>query len=159
MYEIREVTEADIKAIVRVYNSNTEFLANHLDMKSVDDKFILNEIQEMKTMAFLSCVIIDLSTNTVIGVLDYKPDDTVYLSLLMIDSKYQKCGVGMSVYKQFEKNMRQLGKNSIRIDVVNDYIGNVVGFWKKQGFISKNEVKLNWGQKQSTAVVMIRSLE
>lgn len=159
MYEIREATETDIKSIVRIYNSNAKFLVNHLGMESVDDKFILNEMQEMKMITFLSCVIIDLSTNMVIGVLDYKPDNTVYLSLLMIDSKHQKCGVGMSVYKQFEKNMHQLGKDSIRIDVVNDYIGNVVGFWKKQGFISKNEIKLSWGQKKSTAVVMIKSLE
>lgn len=159
LYEIREATEADINAIVRVYNSNVEFLVNHLDVETVDDKFIFNEIQEMKAMAFLTCVIIDSSTNIVIGVLDYKPDNTVYLSLMILDSEHQKCGVGMAVYNQFEKNMRQLGKGSIRIDVVNDYIGNAVEFWEKQGFISKDEIELSWGQKQSTAIVMIKRLE
>lgn len=158
MYEIRVATKSDIDAIVRVYNSNTIFLVNHLGMELVDNKFISNEMQEMKSMKFLSCVIIDSSTNTVIGVLDYKPDNAVYLSLMMIDSEHQKCGVGMSVYTQFEKSMHQLGKDSVRIDVVNDYIGNVVEFWKKQGFIPKDEIKLSWGQKQSTAVVMIRRL-
>lgn len=159
MYEMREAAESDINVIVRIYNSNTKFLINHLGVEAVDDKFIFNEMQEMKAMSFLPCVIIDLSTNVVIGIIDYKPDNTVYLSLMMIDSEYQKCGVGMSVYNQFEKNMYQLGKSSIRIDVVNDYIGNVVEFWKKQGFISKEEIKLSWGKKQSTAVVMIKSLK
>lgn len=158
LYEIREATEADINAIVRVYNSNVEFLVNHLGVEAVDDKFICNEMQEMKMLKFLSCAIIDLSTNMIIGVLDYKPDNTVYLSLMMLDSEQQKCGVGMAVYNQFEKNMRQLGKGSIRIDVVNDYIGNAVEFWKKQGFISKDEIELNWGEKQSTAIVMIKVL-
>ena len=158
MYKIRAATKSDIDAIVSVYNSNTDFLVNHLGMELVDNKFVSNEMQEMKSMKFLSCVIIDSSTNTVIGVLDYKPDNAVYLSLMMIDSEHQKCGVGMSVYTQFEKSMHQLGKDSVRIDVVNDYIGNVVEFWEKQGFILKDEIKLSWGQKQSTAVVMIKRL-
>lgn len=158
LYEIREAVESDINAIVRVYNSNDKFLVNHLGMEAVDDKFVFNEMLEMKAIGFLSCVIIEPSTNMVIGVLDYKPDDTVYLSLLMIDSEHQKCGVGRSVYHQFEKKMHQLGKSTIRIDVVNDYIGNAEEFWKKQGFISVDKLKLKWGQKQSMAVVMVKSM-
>lgn len=157
-YSIREATEYDIDAIVGVYNSNYKFLMNHLGMELVDHSFIANEMQEMLAAKFLSCVIMDVSTNTVVGVLDYKPDNTVYLSLMMIDSNHQQSGVGRLVYNQFEESMRQFGKNSIRIDVVNDYVGNVVAFWEKQGFIAKDEVKLSWGQKQSTAVVMVKSL-
>lgn len=158
-YSIRESTDADIETIVGVYNSNDKFLVNHLGMKRIDAEFIIREMQEMKTAGFLSCVIIDVRTDSVIGVLDYKPDNTVYLSLMMIDAAYQQKGVGMQVYNQFEESMRQLGKDAIRIDVVNDYIGNVVVFWEKQGFVSQDKVQLSWGEKQSTAVVMVKNLD
>lgn len=46
------------------------------------------------------------------------------------------------------------GKKSIRIDVVNDYQGNVVPFWKKQGFSEKETIMLEWRNKKSNAVVM-----
>lgn len=159
MYKIRQGEKSDIEAIVKVYNSNIKFLANHLGVESVDSKFIFEEMQEMKGMGFVSCVIVGPSTDAIVGVLDYKPDNTVYLSLIMIDLEHQKCGTGGAVYKQFEQDMKRRGKAAIRIDVVNDYTGNVVGFWEKQGFIPKDEIQLSWGQKQSTAVVMTKNLE
>ena len=156
LYNIREATEKDIDAIAKVYNSNYKFLVNHLGVEFVDNLFIANEMAEMRTAQFISCVIVDIQTNDIVGVLDYKPDDTVYLSLLMIDSKQQKSGLGSKVYKEFEESIRKLGKKAVRIDVVNDYVENVMGFWEKQGYVAKNEIKLSWGSKQSTANVMVK---
>jgi len=75
-----------------------------------------------------------------------------------IASQYQGIGIGALAYSAFEKEMLQLGKQAIRIDVVNDYNDNVVGFWEKQGFISRKQVKLSWGKKQSKALVMEKAL-
>ena len=157
-YKIREVKEEDVEAIVQVYNSNHRFVVNHLGREFVDDLFIFNEIEEMKCAEFLPCVIIDMQSDSVVGVIDYKPEDVVYLSLLMLDSEQQKSGVGHKVYHYFEENMRESGKSSIRIDVVNDYDKNAVGFWDKQGFLPKDTVKLCWGSKQLTALTMIKNL-
>lgn len=60
---------------------------------------------------------------------------------------------------QFEREKIQDGKNSIRIDVVNDYQRNVVPFWKRQGFLEKENVTLAWGKKKSNAVVMKKNLQ
>lgn len=158
-YVIREVKDADIDMIVSIYNSNHKFLVNHLGMDAVDHNFIREEILDMTSNHFLSCVIVNESTHEMIGVIDYKLDSTVYLSLLMIHSNHQKKRIGQMVYNHFETNMFNLGKGSIRIDVINDYADNVVWFWQKQGFIQQNEVNINWGNKKSTAVVMLKPLE
>ena len=55
-------------------------------------------------------------------------------------------------YKRKEK------RASIRIDVVNDYPGNVVPFWEKLGFAGNETITLEWGNKKSNAVVMRKSL-
>ncbi len=157
-YSIRKVTKDDVCTIVEIYNSNEKFLVNHLGYKSVDDRFINNELVDMETAGFLSCVITDVETGNIIGVVDYKPDTTVYLSLIMIDKKYHNRGIGALVYNMFEEDMQRSGKQSIRIDVVNDYEGNVVDFWKKQGFIPQEQIKLSWGNKQSNALVMLKAL-
>ncbi len=158
-YVIRDVKDADIDMIVTIYNSNRKFLVNHLGMDAVDNRFIREEMLEMTANHFLSCVIVNELSNEIIGVLDYKPDSTVYLSLLMIHSNHHNKKIGQIVYNQFEKKMCKLGKSTVRIDVVNDYPDNVVLFWKKQGFIQQNEVNINWRNKKSKAVVMLKPLE
>ena len=157
-YYFRKVTKNDIARIVEVYNSNKKFLVNHLGDESIDASFINNELAEMERINFLSYVIIDAQKEIIVGVIDYKPKTTVYLSLIIIDSQYQGLGIGALAYSAFEKEMLQLGKQAIRIDVVNDYNDNVVGFWEKQGFISRKQIKLSWGKKQSKALVMEKAL-
>ncbi len=154
MYSIRKATMNDIDEIVEVYNSNKKFLTNHLGIELVDNSFITNEMADMRSANFLSHVIVEDQTDAVIGVIDYKPDSTVYLSLVMINSRFQGKGVGDFVYNLFEEKMLKCKKRSIRIDVVNDYDGNVIDFWRAQGFVAENEIKLCWGNKQSTAIVM-----
>lgn len=158
LYVIRKTISTDITKIVEIYNSNIKFLVNHLGVEQVDEKFIDKEIMDMKKSNFLSCVIIDLKTDEIIGVLDYKPDITVYLSLIMVHSKFQGKEVGNTIYKNFEQLMLQSQKESIRIDVVNDYTDNVIGFWTKQDFIAQKEIQLQWGDKKFKALVMTKSL-
>lgn len=158
LYEIRKASGDDIHKIVEIYNSNSIFLINHLGLEYVDETFISNEISEMKSMGFQFCVIADVQTGDIIGVIDFKPDTDVYLSLIMMDSKLHGKGSGTLVYRMFENEMLQSGKHSIRIDVVNDYDDNVVVFWKKQGFIPQDEIYLKWGNKNSKALTMIKDM-
>lgn len=158
LYKIRKASIDDIHKIVEIYNSNKIFLVNHLGLEYVDEDFIGSEINEMKSMGFQSCVVADARTGDAIGVMDFKPDAYIYLSLIMIDSRFHGKGTGTLIYRMFENEMQQSGKYSIRIDVVNDYDDNVVEFWKKQGFIPKDEIHLKWGNKNSKALTMIKDI-
>ena len=157
-YYIRKATTDDIKDIVAIYNSNAKFLIHHLGVSAIDDFFIQREMSEMEALHFLSCVIIDTQTKTIIGILDYKPDSTVYLSLVMLDARLHGRGIGTVVYRLFEDTMIKEGKQTIRIDVVNDYKDNVVEFWRRQGFAEQSTIRLQWGEKLSNAFVMLKSL-
>ena len=112
----------------------------------------------MKKVGFRSCVIVDEETQAVQGVLDYKPDDEVYLSLMMLAAESQGKGIGKMIYSLFEAQMSRENRASIRIDVVNDYPGNVVPYWEKLGFVANETITLEWGDKQSKAVVMRKRL-
>lgn len=153
-YIIRSAQENDYCNMVEIYNSNREFLFHHLGIDAVDDDFVVQEVSTMYKAGFHSCVIVDQKSLAVEGVLDYKPNSEVYLSLFMLSADLQKKGLGSNIYLQFERKMIEDGKKSIRIDVVNDYQGNVVPFWKKQGFSEKETIMLEWRNKKSNAVVM-----
>lgn len=157
-FYIRELKPTDYERVVAIYNSNREFLRNHLGTEAVDEEFILTEAVTMKKVGFQSCVIVDGETQAVQGVLDYKPDDEVYLSLMMLAAESQGKSIGKKIYSLFELQMNREKRASIRIDVVNDYPGNVVPFWEKQGFAANETITLEWGDKQSKAVVMRKCL-
>jgi len=157
-YMIRDVQEKDIKAIVDIYNSNYQFLFYHLGVKSVDETFMIQEISTMKKLGFRPSVIVNQENVTIQGILDYKLEQEVYLSLIMLAKNLQGNGTGSSLYSYFESKMIQDKRDSIRIDVVNDYQKNLVSFWKKRGFEEAEEIVLIWGNKKSKAVVMKKYL-
>ncbi len=157
-FYIRELKPTDYERVVAIYNSNREFLRNHLGTEAADEAFILTEGVTMKKVGFQSCVIVDGEAQTVQGVLDYKSDEEVYLSLLMLSEELQGKGIGKDIYSMFERKMRKEKRASIRIDVVNDYPENVVPFWEKQGFVGNETITLEWGNKKSNAIVMRKRL-
>lgn len=158
-YIIRDVHKKDIKAIVEIYNSNDQFLFYHLGVKSVDETFMIQEISTMKKLGFRPSVIVNQQNSKIQGILDYKLEQEVYLSLIMLAKNLQGNGTGSSLYSCFESKMIQDKRDSIRIDVVNDYQKNLVAFWKKHGFKEVEEIVLSWGNKKSKAVVMRKYLK
>lgn len=158
-YRIRPAAEQDAKAIADIYNSNEKFLHTHLGCGSVGEKFIIREMAEMEAAGFHSCVITGGPKDSVVGVIDYNPDEPVYLSLIMIHASLRGQGMGAAVYQSFEDGMRKADRKSIRIDVVDDYPGSLAAFWQKQGFIVDGEVTLEWGEKRSHALVMRKFLK
>lgn len=157
-YGMRQATDGDVGRVVEIYNSNRKFLINHLGVETVDGDFIRSEMGKMRDAGFLSCVVTDVRTGDIIGVMDYKSDTTAYLSLMMIDGNLQGKGAGTHIFGMFEAEMVRFGNQAVRIDVVNDYAGNVVSFWEKQGFVPQKETVLRWGNKTSRALVMTKSL-
>lgn len=104
-YIMRSVQENDYKSIVEIYNSNRQFLLNHLGVDFIDEAFVLEEVSTMHKVGFRSCVIVNRESSMVQGVLDYKPDQEVYLSLLMLSAGLQGKGVGSEIYSLFETKM------------------------------------------------------
>lgn len=156
-YIIDIIEQKDIDKVIDIYNSNKTFIENHLGVSRVSREFIVNEIQEMDNVGFTSAVMKDNKGN-IVAICDYKIEDEVYLSLLMIDAKLKGKGLGQSIYNQFEKIFKAKNVSRIRLDVVYDYKENVIGFWEKQGFISSEKIQLEWNGHKSKAVKMYKSI-
>lgn len=155
---IRAAQRGDWKSIVEIYNSNPAFLRTHLGMERVDKTFVSSETEEMCRAGFRSCIIADGETSAVQGILDYRPGKEAYLSLLMLNARLQGNGLGTRIYADLERHLQKSGTTSIRIDVVNDYPGNALPFWKKLGFCEGERIHLNWQGKTSKAVVMRKNI-
>ncbi len=158
---LRKITnnQSDIEAALQIYQSNGDFLLQHLGRNSIDTGFLQNELKEMEEHGFLSNLI--LEEEKAIGILDYgmQADKSVYLSLMILDSSVQRSGRGRAVYLAFENKVKKEGAKSIRIDVVNDHEPNVIPFWKKMGFKGKRQDTLIWGDKTSRVLVMEKRLQ
>ena len=86
----------------------------------------------------------------------FKIAEEVYLSLLMIDGKQKRNGLGSRIYSQLEQLFQAEGADRIRIDVV--YEDNVVAFWGKQGFIPCEKIQLEWNGHKSNAIKMVKTI-
>lgn len=157
MLIIEKLEEKNIEDIVGIYNSNKTFLENHMGITSVTREFIINEIKEMENIGFSSLIIKNSKGNT-IGVCDYKIEEEVYLSLLMIDAKLKRKGFGKTIYNQIEGIFKSKNSKRIRIDVVHEYEENVLGFWEKQGFVCDEKIQLEWSGHKSNAIRMYKSI-
>lgn len=156
-YIIDMIIENDIAKILDIYNSNKSFLKNHMGITAVSKDFIVDEIEEMKSIGFSSLVIKNNEGN-IVGICDFKMEDEVYLSLLMIDAKLKGNGLGSIIYNQLEKIFKSKNASRIRIDVVYDYEENVLGFWEKQGFVPCEKIQLEWNGYKSKAVKMYKTI-
>lgn len=156
-YIIDTVDQNDISKIIDIYNSNKTFLENHVGISKVSKDFIVNEIEEMNNIGFSSLVIKNNEGN-IVGICDFKIGDEVYLSLLMINAKLKGNGLGRVIYNQLEKLFKTKNSKRIRIDVVYDYEENALGFWEKQGFVSSEEIQLEWNGYKSKAIKMYKNI-
>lgn len=157
-FYIDTIGDKDLNKIVEVYNSNRNFLRNHMDVDSITYEWMVEELDSMKNAGFLSCKIVEKQTDKLIGVLDFKIDEETYLSLLMIHSDYKNKGYGKLVYQALEKHAKSEKSMRIRIDVVTNYDKTVLDFWSRNGFVKYNDITLNWTGKTLPAVILKKEL-
>lgn len=157
-FRVELVEAKDLNGIVEVYNSNENFLISHMDKKEVTSKWMIEELKSMKEIGFLCCKIVDMNSQKIVGVIDFKVDKETYLSLLMIHNNYKNKGLGRSIYKGLEEYVLPLKSNCIKIDVVTDYDDSVIEFWIKNRFVKFKDTILNWTGKDLNAIVMKKNL-
>ncbi|KRU27458.1 N-acetyltransferase [Clostridium sporogenes] len=148
----------DLNEIIEVYNSNKYFVIKHMDKEKVTIKWILQEIESMKEIGFYCCKIVDISSEKIIGIMDFKIDVETYLSLLMIHNDYKSKGFGEEIFKAFEEYAKSSKSKCIKIDVVNNYNNSVLDFWVRNGFAEFKDVELNWTGKSLPAIIMKKRL-
>ncbi|AFK86374.1 MULTISPECIES: GNAT family N-acetyltransferase [Thermoanaerobacterium] len=157
-FYIDSVENKDLNEVVEVYNSNKHFLLSHMDKEKVTKEWILQELESMKEVGFHSCKIVEISSEKIIGVMDFKVGKETYLSLLMIHNDFKSKGFGKLIFRAFEEYAKSQRSKCIRIDVVTNYDNSVLDFWIKNGFTKFKNVELNWTGKILPAITMKKNL-
>lgn len=157
-FRVEEVRNKDLNEIVEVYNSNENFLTSHMDKKEITGEWMIEELKSMKEIGFLCCKIVDMNSQKIVGVVDFKVDKETYLSLLMIHNNYKNKGLGRLIYNSLEEYVLSLKSDCIRIDVVTDYDDSVIEFWIKNRFVKFKDTILNWTGKELNSIVMKKNL-
>lgn len=157
-FKLEKIESKDLNKILEIYNSNGEFLINHMDKSVVTEEWIIQELKYMEEMDFKSCKIVERHTENILGIIDFKIDEETYLSLLMIHKDFQGNGLGHIIYQGFEEYIESLKGKSIRIDVVTNYDSSVLKFWTHNGFVKLKDIELNWAGKTLPAVIMKKRL-
>jgi GNAT superfamily N-acetyltransferase len=148
----------DIEDIASVYNSNLHFLEKHIGVTKVETQWVYEELISMKEMEFCSCKIVEQGTGKIRGFIDYRLEKETYLSLIMLHSDAKGKGYGRLILQEFETYIKMLGSNCIRIDVVTDYDGSIMEYWRKRGFLPLEQLELNWSGRTLPAVKMLKQL-
>jgi ribosomal protein S18 acetylase RimI-like enzyme len=157
-YNISFVEYMDLNGVIDVYNSNKSFLMSHMSKENVERQWMLEEFESMKRIGFHCCKIVDINTEKIVGVIDFKIDSETYLSLLMVHNDHKNKGLGNSVYQAFEEYVQSQNSKSIRIDVVTEYDDTVLDFWIRKGFVEYENMELNWTGKVLPAVTLKKIL-
>ncbi|KGJ48999.1 hypothetical protein KD33_11510 [Clostridium sp. NCR] len=157
-YRIDYATNGDLDQFVNIYNSNVDFLINHIGVSKIDLQWITKEFKEMQRINFNCCKVVDKNNDSVIGLLDFKLGEISYLSIFMLHKDYKSKGIGKQVYNLFEQYLQSSNSKSIRIDIVNNYNKNIYEFWTNLGFEKVKDIELEWSGKKLSATYMLKNI-
>lgn len=71
-FYLTKITIKDYEEIIKIYNSNEQFLNIHQDTKSITTDWLDKEMKTMKKEGFLSYKIVEKPSNKIIGIIDFK---------------------------------------------------------------------------------------
>ncbi len=128
-----DISDIEIKNLIKIYNSNKLFLLNNFGIDSVDESFIIEHFNNTKENGFTTYLITDV-TGEEIGICEYKIGFEAHISLLMIENLPKFSGLGNIIYKHIENNFISFGAVCVRV-VIKCYKNNSYSFWLKNGFI------------------------
>lgn len=148
----------DLSKVAEVYNSNQDFLINHIGGMEVTAEWVYREMSSMDKAGFYTHKITHKCSGNIIGIIDVKVNEETYLSLLMLHKDYKNCGLGKQAFNALERHIKSIGSKSIRIDVISNDNKDVFNFWHKNGFVENEDIRLKWGEKSLLATVMRKQL-
>lgn len=153
---LRPAGPEDIGIITAIYNSNPEFLLDHLGVSRVREKFLREEMLEMQRQGFTT-QLFTTESGQAVGLADYRPDQTAYLSLLMLDASIQGQGWGRRCYALLEQELLAQGCAQVRLDAAQGP-HSPAPFWEKLGFTPGKTIRLTWGGHTFPATVMHKDI-
>ena len=137
-FEIRNVTQDDLDAVLAVYQQCEDFLAlGPVPIASME--MVLKDIEISQREGGVFCGIYT-TDGKMIGVVDYIPHNFegeaqfAFLSLLMIAAPFRNQGIGKAVVKTIENEIRKDAQIKAILSGVQVNNSQAVQFWQKNGY-------------------------
>lgn len=139
----KDITKDDLDEVLRIYNQNEiNMYATGIDramsIKDITQKYLEVLVNGHEFFAGIFVYDQDRTDSKMIGVvkgrIDYYNNEEAWISSILIDSSYQRKGIGSNTVESLIELLRKnYGIKSILIGTLS---GNIIGkrFWKKLGF-------------------------
>lgn len=145
-YSFRQLAIEDCDNILTLYNSNPEYFKYCPPQPTIDtvkdDLMALPNNVDIKNKHYLGFYdgdnlfgVVDLITN-------YPDNQTCFIGLFMIDSKYQNKGIGSKIIEDICIYLKNNNYKYIKLAYVLENTKAKL-FWQKNGFVSLNKTKSN----------------
>ena len=144
--EIRPVTQADLQAVLGVYQQCEDFLALG-PVATASMEMVLKDLEISKNDGGIFCGIYT-PDGKMIGIIDYVPNNyqgdpqAAFLSLLMIASPFRNQKIGEAVVDAIENEIRKEAQVNAILSGVQVNNPRAVRFWQRRGYRIVSEPKL-----------------
>lgn len=159
IYHLKRIEKEDIPAVLQLCESNPLYYA-HMKMsptlenleavihelppnKTIEDKYFVGYYKENELVAILDLI------------LGYPDMSTAFIGWFMMNEKWQGNGIGSSIMKELETEVRHHHFKKIRLGYIKANTQSAA-FWKKNGFVPTGNEKT---EAQYTVVILEKSLK
>jgi ribosomal protein S18 acetylase RimI-like enzyme len=137
-FEVRAITPDDLGAVLDVYRQCEDFLALGPE-PTASMAMVLKDIEISQREGGVFCGVYTVDGG-MIGVVDFLPGNfegnphIAFISLLMIAPSFRKQGIGTTIVKLIEKEIRKDAQVTVILSAVQ--VNNPIGlrFWQKNGY-------------------------
>lgn len=159
-FQLIPLTSENVERALEVYNSNEDFLVDHLGETRVPQDWLTEELHHANESGFTIFGVHKTDTGDVLGIIDLGLfGDLAYLSLLILKKDAQRKGVGSEIFQNLELFLKKKKMKTIRLDVVKGRgFEGVLAFWKHHGFVEQNEIIVKWRHRRLPACAMKKDI-
>jgi RimJ/RimL family protein N-acetyltransferase len=166
----KDVTKENLEEVLKLYNQNeiniyATGIDRQMSYQDINQKYleVLVNSHEFFTGIFVS--VPDSTESKMIGVIkgriDYDNSEEAWISSVLIDSSFQKCGFGTKAVNSIIKMLKDT--YDIKAVLIGILSGNIIGrdFWHKMGFsyIRTIEQYIKLNNKNEDFIIMKKDLK
>ena len=145
-FEVRSITKDDLGAVLDVYRQCEDFLALGPE-PTASMNMVLKDIEISQRKGGVFCGVYT-ADGRMIGVADFVPGNfegaphIAFFSLLMIAPSFRNQGIGTTIVKLIEDEIRRDARITAILTAVQVNNPNALRFWQKNGYRTVGEPEL-----------------
>lgn len=145
-FKLEQCYYNSVDILMPIYKSNYEVLSRNIENKKINAKFIQDDIMSFplntleNNQRYMLIRYMLMNIGVIKYVHKYPKDDTIYICMLLIDTRYDVIGCDRSFIKYFSNDMKKKGYKKIRTSILSTNEKSKE-YWISCGFNIMDSVK------------------